>query len=263
VSIEGIDGIEAKGLRAMLKGRPVLRGLDFSARPGRLTAIIGRNGAGKTTLIRTLAGLVVPDAGTVRLDGTPLGAWERRRLARVLAYLPQEREVAWALTARAVVALGRLPYQPFGAGESVADRAAIDAALVAVDAAHLADRPLPELSGGERARVLIARALAQEPRLLLADEPAAGLDPAHQLTLFRHLAALAEEGRTVVVALHDLSLAARFCHSVVLVHEGRTLASGPPRDVLSAQHLAAAYGISARYQEIEGVPVVLPVDVLP
>jgi iron complex transport system ATP-binding protein len=171
--------------------------------------------------------------------------------------------VHWALAARAVVALGRLPYRPLGAGESAADAAAIDAALAAMDVAHLAERPVPELSGGERARVLIARALAQEPRALLADEPAAGLDPAHQLGLFRHLAALAAAGRTVIVALHDLSLAARFCHSVALLHHGRTLAAGAPKDVLSPEHLAAAYGITARYRSIDGVPVVLPIDVLP
>jgi iron complex transport system ATP-binding protein len=255
--------IEAQGLHVTLKGRAVLRGLDCGAEAGQLTAVIGRNGAGKTTLIKALAGLVTPQRGAALLDGSDIASWERARLARVLAYLPQERLVHWALTARAVVALGRLPYQPFGAGESASDRAAIDSALAAMDAAHLAHRPVPELSGGEQARVLIARALAQEPRVLLADEPAAGLDPAHQLTLFRHLAALAAAGRTVVVALHDLSLAARFCHSIALVHEGRTLAAGTPQDVLTPEHLAAAYGISARYQTIEGVPVVLPLDVLP
>ena len=255
--------IEAQRLHVSLKGRKVLRGLDLVAESGQLTAIIGRNGAGKTTLLKAMAGLVVPHAGAALLDGTPLDGWERGRLARALAYLPQERLVHWALTARAVVALGRLPYQPFGAGESEADGAAIDAALAVADAAHLAGRPVPELSGGERARVLIARALAQEPRVLLADEPAAGLDPAHQLTLFRHLAALASAGRTVVVAVHDLSLAARFCHSIVLMHEGRTLAAGKPQDVLSPQHLAAAYGIRALYQAIDGVPVVVPIDVLP
>jgi iron complex transport system ATP-binding protein len=120
-----------------------------------------------------------------------------------------------------VVALGRLPYQPMGAGESEADALAVAAALSAMDVTHLADRPVLEMSGGERARVLVARALAQEPRVLLADEPTAGLDPAHQLALFRHFTALAAAGRTVVVALHDLSLAARFCHRIVLMQAGR------------------------------------------
>jgi iron complex transport system ATP-binding protein len=255
--------IEARGLRVSLKGRDVLQGLDAVAPPGRFTAIIGRNGAGKTTLLKTLAGLIVPAGGAALVDGRPTAAWEPSELARVLAYLPQDRIVHWALTARVVVGLGRLPYQPLGAGESPADAAAIDAALAAMDVTRLAGRPVLELSGGERARVLVARALAQQPRALLADEPAAGLDPAHQLALFRHLAALAASGCTVIVALHDLSLAARFCHSLVLVHDGRALAAGGPQDVLTPEHLAAAYGIIARYHMLDGVPVVLPLDVLP
>jgi iron complex transport system ATP-binding protein len=255
--------VEVQGLIVRLKGREVLRGLDLVAQPGELTAVIGPNGAGKSTLLRAIAGLIPAAAGAVLLDGQPLAALDPKQLARRLAYLPQERIVHWALTARAVVALGRLPYRPLGAGESPADVAAVDAALAAMDAVHLAHRPVPELSGGERARVLIARTLAQEPGVLLADEPAAGLDPAHQLILFRHLAALAAAGRTVIVALHDLSLAARFCHSVALLHAGRTLASGTPKDVLSPEHLAAAYGIKARFQAFDGVPVVLPIDVLP
>ena len=255
--------IEARGLRVSLKGREVLRGLDATALPGQLTAVIGPNGAGKTTLLRAIAGLLAPTAGEALIDGRASTRWQPRQLARVLAYLPQERTVHWALNARAVVGLGRLPYQLPGAGESTADRAAIESALAAMDIAQLVGRPVTELSGGERARVLVARALAQEPRALLADEPAAGLDPSHQLALFRHLAALAESGRTVVVALHDLSLAARFCHSMVLVHQGRAFAAGPPQEVLAPAHLAAAYGITARYHVLDGVPVVLPLDVLP
>ncbi len=255
--------LEARRLGVDLKGRPVLAGVDFSAQPAEVTAVIGPNGAGKSTLLRALAGLLLPTGGMVLADGRRLGEWERGALARSLAYLPQDRTVHWALTARAVVALGRLPHQPPGAGESAADTQAIDAALAAMDVTHLAPRPVLEMSGGERARVLVARALAQEPSVLLADEPAAGLDPAHQLALFAHFAALAGAGRTVVVALHDLSLAARFCHRIVLMHGGRVVATGTPQDVLTAQHLAAVYRIDARYATLDGVPIVLPVGLLP
>jgi iron complex transport system ATP-binding protein len=255
--------VEARDLGVALGGRQVLRGIDFSAPAGRLTAVIGPNGAGKTTLLRALAGLLAPAAGEVALDGRPLAGWERGERARSLAYLPQERIVHWGLAVRVVVALGRLPHQPPGAGESAADRAAIDAALATMDIAHLARRSVLELSGGERARVLMARALAQEPRVLLADEPAAGLDPSHQIGLFQHLAAFARPGRAVIVALHDLSLAARFCHGIALVHEGRTFAAGTPQEVLTEAHLAAVYGIAAHLRTIDGVPVVLPLHVLP
>jgi iron complex transport system ATP-binding protein len=132
-----------------------------------------------------------------------------------------------------------------------------------MDVTRLATRPVVEMSGGERARVLVARALAQEPSALLADEPAAGLDPAHQLALFEHFAKLAALGRTVVVALHDLSLAARFCHRIALMDGGRVVAAGAPRDVLTVEHLAAVYRIEARYAELDGVPIVLPRKLLP
>jgi iron complex transport system ATP-binding protein len=255
--------VEAQGLQVRLRAREVIAGLEFAARAGEVTAVIGPNGAGKTTLLRTFAGLIAPTAGTASLDGRSIADWRPLERARVLAYLPQERTVHWALNARAVVALGRLPYQPMGAGESEADALAVAAALSAMDVAHLADRPVLEMSGGERARVLVARALAQEPRVLLADEPTAGLDPAHQLALFRHFTALAAAGRTVVVALHDLSLAARFCHRIVLMQAGRAVAAGAPEDVLRIEHLASVYGIKARYVVVDGVPVVLPLDVLP
>jgi iron complex transport system ATP-binding protein len=255
--------IEANALKATLKRREVLHGLDVLAEPGELTAIVGPNGAGKTTLLRTLAGLLPPTAGTVTLSGRPLWQWPPRMRARALAYLPQERIVNWALAARAVVALGRLPHQPIGAGESACDTRAIDGALAAMDIGHLAARPVLDMSGGERARVLIARALAQDAPALIADEPAAGLDPAHQLALFAQFVRLAAAGRTVVVALHDLSLAARFCHKIVLLNAGRGIAAGAARDVLTVENLAAAYGIEGRYVLIDGLPVVLARDVLP
>ena len=255
--------LEASGIKVWLKRRLVLNGLDLAADRGQLTAVIGANGAGKTTLLGVLAGLLPAAAGEARLDGRALAAWPRPQLARTLAYLPQERTIHWALSARSVVALGRLPHRALGQGESAADRAAIARAITTIDIGHLAERPVSDMSGGEKARVLMARALAQEPQVLIADEPAAGLDPAHQLALFRHFVTFATSGRTVLVALHDLSLAARFCHKIVLVHAGRALAAGPPEEVLTPPQLAAAYGIAAEYRTIDGLPVVLPFDVLP
>ena len=255
--------LEAVNLGATLRGRLVLSGVDLVAPPGEVTAIIGPNGAGKSTLLRTLAGLLAPVQGHVTLDGMPLAQWSRQRLARVLAYVPQDRTVHWALTCRAVVALGRLPYQARGAGESAADARAIAEALDVMDVAHLQDRPVTDVSGGELARVLVARALAQEPSVLIADEPAAGLDPAHQLALFRCFTAIAASGRSVVVALHDLSLAARFCHSAILMQAGRVVASGAPANVLTPANLAAAYRVSAGLHMLDGIPVVQVRDELP
>lgn len=248
--------LSAKGLVAQLQGRTVLHGIDIDAAPGTVTAVIGPNGAGKTTLLRALAGLVPVRHGSVLLDNLPLAHWTRPELARVLAYVPQERTVHWALDVRRVVALGRLPYQTHGAAETAGDAAAIDAALADMDVAHLGDRPATDISGGELARVLIARALAQQPTILIADEPAAGLDPAHQLALFRCFTRIAANGCSVIVALHDLSLAARFCHSIVLLQAGRVVAAGEPEKVLDAGHLRVAYGVAAQLHHIDGIPVV-------
>ena len=255
--------IEARGLRMRLGQREVLCGLDLAAHAGEMTAVIGPNGAGKSTLLKILAGLLKPASGTVLLDGRPAADRPAAERARILAYLPQERTVHWALSARAVVALGRLPHQPMGARENAKDAQTIEAALAAMDISALADRPVLEMSGGERARVLVARALAQEPGILLADEPASGLDPAHQLELFQHLAKLSSAGRTVVLALHDLSLAARFCHRLILMRDGRCMAAGPPAKVLQREHLAAVYRVEAEYDVVRGTPVVLVRDVLP
>jgi iron complex transport system ATP-binding protein len=255
--------LEARNLCVSLKGRQVLQGVALAAEPGQLTAVIGANGAGKTTLLRAVAGLIPITSGEIRLGVSPLGAWARADLARCLAYLPQERTVHWALSARNVVALGRLPHQTLGQRETAADGAAIEAAITTMDIAALIARPILELSGGEKARVLLARALAQEPQVLIADEPVAGLDPAHQLALFHHLTAVAARGRSVLVALHDLSLAARFCHKIVLLKAGRGLAAGAPADVLTREHLAQAYGIRAEYRTIDGVATVLWRDGLP
>jgi iron complex transport system ATP-binding protein len=255
--------LSARNLHADLGRRAVLNGVDLETQPRTITAVIGPNGAGKSTLLRALAGLVPVREGRILLDNLPLSHWSRTDRARVLAYVPQERTVHWALEVRSIVALGRLPHQADGAGESEADSKAIAAAMADMDVAHLAERPVTDVSGGELARVLIARALAQEPQVLIADEPAAGLDPAHQLALFRCFTRIAEAGRNVVVALHDLSLAARFCHNILLMQAGRVVAAGSPESVLDASHLRTAYGVDAKLHTLDGIPVVQVASELP
>ena len=245
-----------KDARLALGERMVLDAVNIEAPPGSITAIVGPNGAGKSTLLRACAGLLPAQSGTISLAGRPLDALSRTELARAIAYLPQERAVHWPLAARAVVTLGRLPHDD-------ADATAIDRALGAMDITPLADRPVSQLSGGERARVLVARALAQEAPLLIADEPTAGLDPAHALALFALFERLATEGRTVIVALHDLSLAARFAHHIVLLANGWVVASGPPADVLTPRHLEPAFGVTMLCTNVDGLPIVVPVSTLP
>ncbi len=254
--------LEASGIGVRIAGRDILRDVSLSVSPGDVVAVAGPNGAGKSTLLRALAGLTALNAGTVRLDGADIRRLDRRALGRAIAYLPQDRTVHWPLKARAVVALGRIPHGagPQG-GESEIDRAMIDTALDQTDTRALAGRSIGELSGGERARVLIARALAQDAGILIADEPAAGLDPAHALALFETFVRIAAEGRTVIVALHDLSLALRYCPRAVLLHGGAIAASGPARDVMTEDQIARVYGITAKIADIAGLPCVIPVSV--
>ena len=256
--------VEARNLHVRLRAREVLAGLDFTAHAGEMTAVIGPNGAGKTTLLRALAGLLPPAAGAASLDGRPVAEWPPQELARALAYLPQERIVHWALSARAVVALGRLPYQPMGAGESAADAHAIDAALAAMDVAHLQGRPVLEMSGGERARVLVARALAQEParaagrragRRPRSRAPADPLPPLHR--------ACRRGSHGGGGAARSVARRALLSQDRAACRRAESVAAGAPEDVLTPEHLAAVYGIEARYALVEGVPVVLPLEVLP
>ena len=236
--------LAASSVRLDLGGRPVLVGVDAAVRPGELLGLIGANGAGKSTLLRVLAGLRRPDAGEVRLDGTELNAIPPARLALARAYLPQEPTAHWALTVEELVGLGRLPHrrtEPDAAGQ-----AAIARALRRTGTLAFARRRIDALSGGERARVLLARALAVEAPILLADEPIAGLDPLQQIRTMHVLRALAAEGNAVVAVLHDLTVAARFCDRVLLLHAGSVLADGPPDAVLTDANLALAYGISVR-----------------
>jgi len=257
------ERLEAHGVSVDLTRRRVLEDVSLTVTPGEIVAVIGANGAGKSTLLKVLSGLMAPCAGSVALAGRPLATLDRRTLGQSIAYLPQERVVHWPLTVRRLVALGRLPFRAPIAGPSAADRVAVEEAMAAMDVMAFAERPVTELSGGERARVLLARALAQQPRFLVADEPTTGLDPAHGLTLFAQFVRMAALRRAVIVALHDLSLAARYCHRVLLLKDGAALAQGTPREVLTPDLLARAYGVRATVAEIEGRPVVLPIEPLP
>jgi iron complex transport system ATP-binding protein len=225
--------------------RPVLRNASAHLTAGLVTGIVGPNGAGKTTLFRVALGLLPATSGTVTLLNNPLPQWSREGVARSIAYLAQGAEAHWPITARRLVALGRLPHRAsFGALRD-ADLTLVDEALARCDAGEFAERPLDELSAGERARVLLARALATAAPILLADEPAAHLDPAHQIRLMELLRDEAARGTAVGVTLHDLSLAARYCDEIVVIDRGAAAAQGAPDETLSDARLAAVFGIRA------------------
>jgi iron complex transport system ATP-binding protein len=215
-----------------------LEAVSVAIEPARITAICGPNGAGKSTLLQSLAGLIEPDAGEVVLDGAPLPRGRGR--ARRIGYLPQVGEVAWDLSVEGLAALGRLPHGDRGETQ-------VAAALAAVDLAGLAGRPVSTLSGGERARALLARVLAGEPEWILADEPLAALDLAHQLALLAHLRAAAGAGAGVVLVLHDLALAMNHADRVVVLERGRAAADGAPEEALAEAVVARVWGVAVRW----------------
>jgi len=236
------------------RGRPVVHNIDLSFAAGTVTGLVGPNGAGKTTLLRVALRLIAPAAGKVQLLGKPLPDWSPQGLACALAYLPQESEAPWPVEARKLVALGRLPHRSPFAALSEADHRAIIDALARCDGLEFSRRAMNELSAGERARVLLARALAVQAPILLADEPAAHLDPAHQLRLMELLRAEARRGAAVVVTLHDLSLASRFCDRIVVMEEGRVRAAGAAASVLNDEVLQSTFAIRARRLDGSIVP---------
>lgn len=250
--------LTARALHVELAGRPVLRGVDLVVRPGEVVGLLGPNGAGKSTLMRALAGQVA-HSGTVRIgerDGAGLSPAER---ARLVAYLPQTRVIGWPMSVERAVALGRLPWLGFGGRPGPKDMDICREAMAVMDVAGLADRRATELSGGEQARVLAARAIAQDTPVLIADEPASGLDPAHQISMMAALGSIARRGRAILVSLHDLTLAARWCDRVVLLRDGTVAADGEPAEVLDAAMLADVFGIRAHIAREDGRPVLAPV----
>lgn len=249
--------IALENIRMRRGATTVLDGVSISVAEGELVGLLGPNGAGKTSLLLAALGLA-PAEGDIRLGGAPLGALSATERARRAAFLPQEREVGWPMAVEALIALGRAPRRAAGATLTERDNAAVREAMQRMDVADLARRPATELSGGERARVLIARALAQETPLLLMDEPTAGLDPAHQIALMETFRALARAGRGVLASLHDLNLAALFCDRVIVMKSGAAIADGPPRAVLTDALLARAYGVRAWIEQREDQLLLAP-----
>lgn len=250
--------LAVEGLGVALSGRPVVADAGFALAAGTVAAIVGPNGAGKTSLLRALVGLL-PYAGRARLDGDDLAALSPKARARRLAYLPQGHEAHWPLPARDIVALGRLPH---GAADPTrlapADAAAVEAAMAATDTLAVADRPVTALSGGERARVALARVFAVRASLILADEPTAALDPRHQLAVMAVLREAARAGATVITVTHDLGLASRFADRVLVMEAGRIVADGAPETALAPAVLARVFGIEAYRASHEGQPVLVP-----
>ncbi|WP_063003055.1 heme ABC transporter ATP-binding protein [Nocardia salmonicida] len=235
----GTVTLRAGGLTVRRGTRTVLEAVDFQVAAGEIVALVGPNGAGKSSLLAALAGELEPSAGTVKLEGHALSHWTPADMARRRAVLPQSHAVGFPFTAREVVAMGRAPWLHTPAADN--DDALVTAALAATDVTHLATRVFPSLSGGERARVALARVLAQDTATLLLDEPTAALDLGHQEAVLRLAATRAAEGAAVVVVVHDLGVAAAYADRVTVLDEGRVAADGRPREILTRELLTTVY----------------------
>jgi iron complex transport system ATP-binding protein len=256
--MNGAAFLVAQNIAVTLGGRAVLRDVSLSLSPGHLVALVGPNGAGKTTLLRALAGLL-PSQGEIHVGGDALSSLPLRERARRFAYLPQGHVVHWPLPARDIVALGRYPH---GATDPARlaprDAEAVTRAMQATDTVGLSERRVTELSGGERSRVALARVLAVEAPVMLADEPTASLDPRYQIDVMTNLRNAADGGMLVILVTHDLGLAARFADTVLVLSEGRLVSTGTPAEALSEKVMSDVFRISAYRAEYQREAVIVP-----
>jgi iron complex transport system ATP-binding protein len=250
----------ARGLGFRYPGgvRDAVAGIDLDVRAGEFIALLGPNGSGKSTLLRLLLGSLRAGRGDVLFDGRPVRQWPRAELARRIGVVTQAEEIAFPITVRELVAMGRYPWLGAWRRESSADRVAIAEALARCEVTDLAGRSVLELSGGERQRARLARALAQQPRTLMLDEPTAALDIAHEMALFEMLDTLSRDAATVLVVTHQINLAARYAHRLVLLDGGRIVADGTPADVLTRDVVEAVYHWPVRIRAEDGAPQVVP-----
>ncbi len=253
--------VEARRVTVRYGAREAIAGVDLQVGPGEILGVIGPNGSGKSTLVRALGGLRSPDAGEVLLDGRPLQAVGRRERGQVIALVPQETHVSFPLRVRELVLLGRSPHTGAFGWETAHDLDVARRAMERTDVLAHADRSIDELSGGERQRAVLARALAQEPRILLLDEPTTYLDLRHTVLLLDLVRDLCREARlAVVLVLHDLNLAGMYCDRLALLSQGRLHAHGTPEEVLRYADLCAVYGtdLYVAPNDVTGQIVVLP-----
>lgn len=255
--------LECSKIFVLLKGKTILRDVSLRVQPGEFLGIVGANGSGKTTLLRTMVGLLQPQHGKVEIMGKELHDFPPEILARKRAYLPQSGECHWPIPVERVVELGRLPFIEPWRKPSGQDRKIMDDIIRECELEEIRYRPVDTLSGGEQSRVMAARALVGEPEILLADEPLTGLDPYHQLQLMALLKKMVlDSARAVVIVMHDLSLAARFCDRLIMLHEGTILADGTPDRVLTEENISKAYRITIRRVEHHGQKSVVPWECL-
>jgi len=249
---------KADNITLLRHKRLVLDDLSINVKAGEMTGLVGPNSAGKSSLLEVLLGFLIADSGAVTLKHKLLGHWTAQELARTVAYMPQQTFAHWPISVYDYVALGRIPYLRFGQKISVEDRSSIENAIEKLDLEDLRLRPVTELSGGELSRVSLARVLSVEAEVILVDEPIAGLDPGHQLSIMQILQQEAVGGKAVVIVIHDLALASRYCDSLWLMNKGRMICSGQAREVLTDKNLREVYKVSAKVIEHNPREIVMP-----